>query len=339
MFERALRLAIAIIVRASFIYAPLLSAQQLLTSTGDLIAPEIIEEEYQATASPGQDHEITVRVTDNIGVDKVILYYRTMGRGDYRTLPMKRIEYTDNYRARIDAEEMVTPGIEYYIKAMDYTGNALLHGHSFSPLSVRIGTAGVEPMVTEEATISQQVPVPDKKKARNDLATNFNVFAGSKHMTDPFFEEPETNSFFEYGFLFDITPGDWPVGIAIDRLNGHSLEQSLNPFGDRPISRTVETNVGLRKVWKTSPEQRVHLGGGIAYIEVESENNDIAGLLVYDDKDDGVGFWFDLCVYKTYGNHLNFGFDIRYSSAQVTLFEKDVDAGGFHGLLILGVHF
>ena len=103
----------------------------------------------------------------------------------------------------------------------------------------------------------------------------------------------------------------------------------------------------MRKIWKTSPRQRVHLGGGIAHIKAESENNYVKVHLAPieierlsdDDKNNGIGFWFDIALYGTFGQHLNFGLDVRYSHAQVNLFHEDVNAGGIHGGLFLGIHF
>ena len=137
MLKRILNTGITLIACHALVYAPLLRAAQLSLPSGDLIAPVVTQDKYENTVRPGTDHEVEVKVTDNVEVNLVTMFYRTIGKGEYKRLTMQKVGTSDLYVVKIDADEIVSPGIEYYIQAMDLAGNTVLHGHSFSPLSVK----------------------------------------------------------------------------------------------------------------------------------------------------------------------------------------------------------
>ena len=137
MIKKILRKSLVVILCQTLAYAPLLRAGQLSLPSGDLIAPEISQEKYIDTVKTGADHQITVTVTDNVGVKQVTLYYRNIGTEEYKRKSMDNIVNTDDYHATLKSDQIKAPGVEYYIQAMDNAGNTLLHGYSFSPLSVK----------------------------------------------------------------------------------------------------------------------------------------------------------------------------------------------------------
>jgi len=57
--------------------------------------------------------------------------------------------------------------------------------------------------------------------------------------------------------------------------------------------------------------------------------------------EDDTGTGFAICggVYWTIGQHFNLGLDVRYSSAEATLYETKAAIGGTHSGLILGYHW
>lgn len=167
MIKHILKIGITLIACNALAYAPLLRAEQLSLPSGDLIAPEITQDTYEETVSPGSDHAVTVKVIDNIGVQQVTLYYRVIGKGDYKRRSMQQLDHSDNYTARVNADEIKAPGIEYYIQAMDHAGNTLLHGHSFSPLSVKIGGTPTEPQI---ADTSKAPPIATKAVTKEGIS-------------------------------------------------------------------------------------------------------------------------------------------------------------------------
>jgi len=128
----------AIFICYALAYSPFINAAQLSLPSGDLIAPEITQSDYAGTVTEGKDYAVSVKVTDNIAVKQVVLYYRATGTEQYQRKLMQNMSGTDNYRVSIQADEISKPGIEYYIQAVDNAGNSLLHGYSFSPLSVKM---------------------------------------------------------------------------------------------------------------------------------------------------------------------------------------------------------
>ncbi len=122
-------------------FTPLLNAGQLSLPSGDLVAPEIIQPKYIDSVAKGDNHSISVVVTDNTGVKQVVLYYRVIGTSNYQRKLMRKVKNTDNYQVTLRAKKITPPGIEYYVQAMDHAGNTILHGYSFSPLSVKTTSA------------------------------------------------------------------------------------------------------------------------------------------------------------------------------------------------------
>jgi hypothetical protein len=78
---------------------------------------------------------------------------------------------------------------------------------------------------------------------------------------------------------------------------------------------------------------RPFIGGGIAFINAEARGTAL-GISVSDDNT-GVGVWIDGGAYFSLCKHFNIGADVRWSKAEVTLFNVDREARGLHfGLLL-----
>jgi len=125
---------------ATFLFSPLLHAQQLALPSGDLIAPTITFVPPSELVSAGSSQKISATVTDNVGVQSVTLFYRTVGTDPYQRALMSRGSAADHYSTMIF--DVKAPGIEYYIQAMDLAGNTLLKGYSFSPLVISVKRSG-----------------------------------------------------------------------------------------------------------------------------------------------------------------------------------------------------
>ncbi|KPJ93770.1 MAG: hypothetical protein AMJ53_06565, partial [Gammaproteobacteria bacterium SG8_11] len=155
MTNRYLRSFIALLLCAGFIYTPILQAAQLSLPTGDLVAPEVSHEVISDSLEAGSSIQIKATVTDNVGVKAVTLFYRTTGTEEYRRVSMNRLGDTDEYAVTLGKTELIEPGIEYYIQAMDLAGNSLLHGYSFSPLKVSV-IAPAAPKVEAPVAVTEE---------------------------------------------------------------------------------------------------------------------------------------------------------------------------------------
>ena len=156
------------IMSQSLIFATLAHADQLALPSGDLIAPQITHEPLKESINAGTTQQIKATITDNEGIKTVTLFYRTIGSNSYKRTQMIQIENTNQYMATFGFEDTVEPGIEYYIQAVDLAGNALLHGYSFSPLTIGIVTDTSVPVTNTnephtELAISDQPPKEEKK--------------------------------------------------------------------------------------------------------------------------------------------------------------------------------
>jgi hypothetical protein len=163
-----LQLFIALLVSAGFIYTPILKAAQLSLPSGDLIAPEVSHEVIPGTLEAGSSVQIKATVTDNVGVKSVTLFYRTKGEEEYKRISMNRIGETNEYAVTLGKKDLVEPGIEYYIQAMDLAGNSLLHGYSFSPLAINV-VAPTAPKAEAPEAVAETIreePQGEKKKTK-----------------------------------------------------------------------------------------------------------------------------------------------------------------------------
>ncbi len=160
MLKKILRKTFVFFICHLLAYAPLIHAAQLSLSSGDIVAPTISQSKYVDSVTSGSNHKVTVTVTDNIAVQQVMLYYRVIGTQNYKSKLMPNIINTDNYQISIKADEIKSPGIEYYIQATDTAGNTLLHGYSFSPLSVKTVGAGAD-----IAANKSHIPVPSEDES------------------------------------------------------------------------------------------------------------------------------------------------------------------------------
>jgi len=111
-------------------------AAELALPSGDLIAPTIKHTLIEKKVPVGQQISINATVTDNVGVKSVILFYRDMNAAEFKRLKMNR--NLDSFVYTVQLDNVDSPGLEYYIQAMDLAGNTLLFGYSFSPLTVAV---------------------------------------------------------------------------------------------------------------------------------------------------------------------------------------------------------
>jgi len=164
MFKKFLKSSVIIFVCTALAYAPLPRAGQLSLPSGDLVAPEITQETYVQSVAPDSDHTITVKVTDDVGVKQVTLFYRVIGESNYKRRTMQKVGQSDDFLAKVNADEIRSPGIEYYIQAVDLAGNTLLHGYEFSPLSVTIDADAAQPDLAESEETPMFEPTTEKEK-------------------------------------------------------------------------------------------------------------------------------------------------------------------------------
>jgi|GEM_PF-410746 len=180
-------------------------------------------------------------------------------------------------------------------------------------------------------------PLPRAAAAEGNKWTgNANVFSGAKALDEHDWTPADEQN--EFGFETDFRKRGWPVSIELDFLGAAGSGSAFDPGpGELKMeSRTSELNVGIRKTWDGFPHVRPYVGGGLTFAGASAK---ISGLgTSATDSDRGTGLWLGGGVYWTLGA-FNIGFDLRGSSAKVTIFNVDTDAGGGHFGLLLGYHW
>ena len=177
--------------------------------------------------------------------------------------------------------------------------------------------------------------ISDSSSDPGSWTGNINVFLGAKALDEDDWEPAESQV--EGGILLDFKKNNWPVSIAIDFLASSYDTRAIGTFSGGIEAKTREVNLGIRKIWDQFPKMRPFIGGGIAFIWAEFEET-APGVSV-SDNDIGAGVWIGGGIYWTITEDFNIGLDLRWSKAEVTLFDSNVDAGGGHAGLLLGFHW
>ena len=146
---------------------------------------------------------------------------------------------------------------------------------------------------------------------------------------------PDLDSQGSLGVISDFGKRSWPVSIAADLImSGNEHESGANKVN----GGTIETHLGARKIFTLENSSfRPYVGGGIALVTAGLENEN-AGVTV-DDDDTVYGTWVGAGTYYAVTPSFNIGVDVRYSKAEVTLFDKEREAGGLHAGITAGYHW
>jgi hypothetical protein len=166
----------------------------------------------------------------------------------------------------------------------------------------------------------------------NQWSGNVNFLLGAKSLDSTDWDPVDDHAAF--GVMVDFKQQDWPISIALDFLGSYGEETvGIVKFE----GSTSEFNAGVRKIWEVSGSSiRPFLGGGIAFVYGEFKGTNVVSVSL---DDNGTGIWLDGGIYWTLGQSFNLGFDLRYSSADITLAGIEGDAGGTYAGLLLGYHW
>lgn len=156
----------------------------------------------------------------------------------------------------------------------------------------------------------------------SDWTGNVGGSIGSKQLDDNDWSSQDSQG--SLGFMLDIKKKSWPVSITYDLI----LSGDVNENGSvKDEAGTVENQFGIRKTFELEDSKvRPYFGGGVTFVSAEIKNK-TATTSVKDD-DDGTGVWIGAGLYVGVTESFDIGFDVRYSEAEVTLFDQNLEAGG-----------
>ncbi|MEW6381475.1 MAG: hypothetical protein AB1611_17995 [bacterium] len=185
---------------------------------------------------------------------------------------------------------------------------------------------------------------------RSSMSGNINILFGQKLLDDNDWEPVENQ--FEFGIEADIKELSWPVSITMsyahssddDTVYYYDYDPYWRSSGDIE-GKTSELNIGVKKIWDQPSGIHPFLAGGLSIIDAERERefwetrNHVVVRWKSSDSDSGLGIWFGGGIYWTLNQIFNLGVELKYSHAEVTLFNEDCEAGGLHYGILLGYHF
>ncbi len=169
---------------------------------------------------------------------------------------------------------------------------------------------------------------------------NINLFLGTKFLDD---DGRQSDEHGEAGILLDLKHKKFPLSIAVDLLYSEGDEDigvlilGFGTFDTKVESQAIEVNIGVRKTWENFVYIRPFIGGGLAFIGAELEASVLGESEAMDDE--GIGVWIDFGIYVTLYKQFNIGIDARWSKAEVDLFGKEMEAGGWHIGALVGYHW
>lgn len=167
----------------------------------------------------------------------------------------------------------------------------------------------------------------------NGWTGNVSGYLGHKSVDND--DWPNLDSQVSVGVISDFRKQSWPVSIAVDLIFSADVHESgvIKDTGG-----TVETHLGARKIFTLENSSfRPYVGGGVALVNAILENEN-AGVTV-DDDDRAFGAWVGAGTYYAVTPSFNIGLDVRYSKAEVTLFDKEREAGGLNAGITAGYHW
>lgn len=162
---------------------------------------------------------------------------------------------------------------------------------------------------------------------------NVSGFLGRKSVSEN--DWPNVDSQRSAGVIADFGKKSWPVSIAVDLL---FAADDYKHDGIEETAGTAEIHLGVRKVFDLDNTSiSPYIGGGLALVSGSLEYES-AGQTV-DDDDFAFGGWVGAGAYYAITPSLNLGLDVRYSKAEVNLFDEDRDTGGWIAGVSIGYHW
>jgi len=157
---------------------------------------------------------------------------------------------------------------------------------------------------------------------------NLNLLVASKALDEDAWWPAEEQT--ELGVSFDFKHESWPVSLCVEYAEAEG--DGTDGF-DKFESKTTELDFGIRKYWPTLGSSRLYFGGGIALIEGEFSG------LGLSQRDEASGIWLGGGILWRLGRYSNIGIDLKASTADITLFGVDADAGGTRLGLLFGFNW
>jgi len=216
----------------------------LLIDIIDVINPVIEHSPVVGMQEAGIPLTISATVTDNVEVVDVSLHYRTAGENSYKITAMSETGTPSVYSGIIPGLEVVPPGAEYFIEAMDESANITTHyasgtlPHSFIvvdtvPPEIVYDPAPLETVLTTDIIVvtlkaTDTVGIKEIKIFyRGETETEYNVLICNKIGDDRYsntIPTPLAEGMVYYYIQAEDNSGNMSTSPAVDpRTQPHSI--------------------------------------------------------------------------------------------------------------------
>lgn len=188
-------------------------------------------------AKAGASVSVSANVTDNIAVERVTLFYRTVGAAAYSEVTMIYNGTTKKYTATIPASAVTTAGVEYYIAAMDNNGNYAFNGSQGTPNVIRTDATPTLLMAEPNAVDVSAAATTTITVHGTHLTEDMTVKLGAA--------EIETFTVSEDGTSFSFTAPQLPIGsYSLAITVGDKVISLANAVTYREKDSYVQINSG-----------------------------------------------------------------------------------------------
>lgn len=151
------RLSAALLKRGTAVLmAALLAVTQIAIGVAsaqitDTEAPVVIHRQAESAGVAGDLQTFLARVSDDVEVSRVTLYYRQSEVGGFQEIPMRSLlDSIGEYMIAIETDISEYQGLQYYIEAEDTAGNTTSRGYPYAPIVLPLEVpAARAPQVTE----------------------------------------------------------------------------------------------------------------------------------------------------------------------------------------------
>ena len=139
------------------VVAAMLAVMQVISGVAmaqiqDTEDPVIIHRQADSPGVAGELQTFLARVYDDVEVVDVSLFYRQSAVANFQQIPMRPLlDSLGEYMIAIETSESEYPGLQYYIEAVDSSGNVTNRGFSYAPIVLPLET-GVTPAPVEQPT-------------------------------------------------------------------------------------------------------------------------------------------------------------------------------------------
>lgn len=165
-------------------------------------------------------------------------------------------------------------------------------------------------------------------------------YVGNKTLAgDKNSEDQDWSTFDELGsigLVTDFKQESWPMSLTLGVfISGNEEKYTGN---NKQEMGTMELQLGIQKYFDIEDSAITpYVALGVGYVSAEIHNT-VDGVETKDDDTKAAG-WAGAGFIVDINRHFDVGLDIRYSEAELTIFDVESDAGGLTTSVRVGYHF